>query len=109
MLPRVDITLKLYNTDLVFKAVADLYVSILEFLRHAGKWYRQGRLSHSWTAFAKPWELGFRDYVEDIRVHSQTIEKLAVSSSQVETRMIREELQAANLKIERLLDLVAGT
>lgn len=35
ILPRAEVTLMLFQTDLMQSAVTDLYISILEFLRHA--------------------------------------------------------------------------
>lgn len=111
-LPRVEITLKLYQTDVMLKAVTDLYISIIEFLRHAVKWYKQGKLGHTWTAIARPWELGFRDYVEDINTNSRRIEQLANTSSQaelrdthIETSRMREELRATKLQLDRLMQI----
>ena len=112
LLPRAEITLELYQTDAVLKAVTNLYISIIEFLRHAVKWYKQGKLRHTWTAITRPWELGFRDYVEDIDVGSRRLEQLASISSQaelrathLETSRIREELREARMQLDKLLQI----
>ncbi len=112
LLPRAEITLELYQTDAVFKAVTNLYISIIEFLRHAVKWYKQGKLRHTWTAITRPWELGFRDYVEDIDLGSRRLEQLASISSQaelrathLETSRIREELREARMQLDKLLQI----
>ena len=112
LLPRAEITLELYQTDAVFKAVTNLYISIIEFLRHAVKWYKQGKLRHTWTAITRPWELGFRDYVEDIDLGSRRLEQLASISSQaelrathLETSRMREELREARMQLDKLLQI----
>lgn len=96
----------------MLKAVTDLYVGIMEFLRHAVKWYKQGKLYHAWTSVAKPWELGFQNYVEDITTHSRRIEEIANTSSHAELRatrleacQIREEQRATLQKLEMLMEL----
>jgi len=112
LLPRAEITVKLYQTDDILKAVTSLYISIIEFLRHAVKWYKQGKLRHTWTAIARPWELGFRDYVEDIDLGSRRLEQLANMSSQaelrathLETSRIREELRETRMQLDKLLQI----
>lgn len=76
------------------------------------KWFRQGKLGHAWTAIARPWELGFKEYVEDINTNSRRIDQLASTSSQaelrsthVETTQIREELTATKLQVDKLIQL----
>jgi uncharacterized protein YukE len=111
-LPRTQITLQLYQADMMSKAVTDFYISIIDFLRHAVKWYKQGKLSHAWSSVAKPWELGFQDYIEDINTHSRKIEQIANMAAQAELRAtrleacgIREELGATTQKLEMLMQL----
>lgn len=112
LLPRAEITLELYQTDAVHKAVTSLYISIIEFLRHAVKWYKQGKLRHTWTAITRPWDLGFRDYVEDIDLGSRRLEQLASISSHaelrdthLETSRIREELRETRVQLDKLLQI----
>ncbi|KAH6846972.1 hypothetical protein B0I37DRAFT_405030 [Chaetomium sp. MPI-CAGE-AT-0009] len=100
LLPRAEITLKF------------LYINIVEFLRHAVKWYKQGKLRHTWTAIKRPWELGFRDYVEDINLSSRRLEQLASISSQaelrathLETSRIREELSETRRQLDKLFQI----
>lgn len=112
LLPRAEITLKLYQSDAVLNEVTNLYISIIDFLRHAVDWYKQGKLRHTWTAIARPWELGFRDYVEDIDLSSRRLEQLAHISSQaelraahLETSRIREELRETRMQLDKLLQI----
>ncbi|KAH6615867.1 hypothetical protein B0J18DRAFT_413199 [Chaetomium sp. MPI-SDFR-AT-0129] len=116
LLPRAEITLKLYQTDAVLNEVTNLYISIIDFLRHAVNWYKQGKFRHTWTAIARPWELGFRDYVEDIDLSSRRLERLAQVSSQaelrathLETSRMREELKETRMQLDKLLQITCQT
>jgi hypothetical protein len=113
ILDRAEITLRLYSSERLMGAVSELYVNILEFLKHAVKWYAKGRLGRAWTAIARPWELGFRDYVLEIKAVSKRIEGVAEVASQaelratrLETKQVREELALTKLQLERLLPMM---
>lgn len=111
VLPRTDLSLVLYPTDVMKEAVARLYAYIIDFTIHAVRWYKQGRLAHAWAAIARPWELNFKDHVENISEQARSIEKLAGSASRAELRdahikigETRQELQNAHAAIQRLSD-----
>jgi hypothetical protein len=112
ILPRAEISLKLYQTELMIKAMKDLYISILEFLKHAIEWYKQGKFGHTWIAISKPWELGFQEEIEEIEKISRRIDNLAGTSSQAELRAtrlevlrLREDLKGTNSQVEALIKL----
>lgn len=112
VLPRVELTLTLYKTDLMQRAVSELYVVIIKFLQHAVRWYRRGKLSHTWGAITRPWELGFRDHVDNIDEISRRIDQLASGASKaelrathLEARRIREELKEVRFQVNTLVQM----
>lgn len=54
LLPRIDLSAALYQTERVKEEVARLYACIVNFIIQAIRWYRQGKLLHIWTAISKP-------------------------------------------------------
>lgn len=112
VLPRVELTLALYKTDKVKRAVNDLYAVIVRFLWHAVKWYRKGKLSHTWTAIVRPWELSLKKHVDNIEEVSRRIDQLASSASKAELRathievhQVRTELENVRLQVDRLVQM----
>ena len=94
------------------QAASELYASIMKFLQHAFEWYGQGKIGHVWSAISRPWELGFRDLVEEITIHSKRVDHLAGVASQAEIRashleiyQIREELRETRLQVQQLLNI----
>jgi hypothetical protein len=112
LLPRTELTLILYPTDVMKEAVAFLYVRILRFIQHAVHWYKQGKCAHILTAVAKPWALSFKDYAEDIGEQARCVDRLSNSACKAEIRDVhleicetREELRKAQVHIYQLLQI----
>lgn len=112
VLPRTDLSIILYPTEIMKEAVARLYVHIIGFIVQAFRWYKQGKLAHAWAAVAKPWELTFKDQVDYISEQARRVEELAASASRAELRdahvkiwETRQELQTAREGIQTLSDL----
>ncbi|ETS82899.1 hypothetical protein PFICI_04775 [Pestalotiopsis fici W106-1] len=109
ILENVEIRLSLYTSERLIKSVSELYVNILEFLKHAVAWYAKSRFGRAWTAISRPWELGFRDYVQDIKSASNRIVELVMMSSQADIRALSlktdqmyQELASNRLQFERM-------
>lgn len=73
-------------------AAAKVYLHILAFMTRALKWYEKSRLSRVLSALTGPFQLKFRDTVEDILDASRSMDRLALSLSQVENRQMRLEI-----------------
>ena len=92
ILPRTDLVLILYPTNLMRDGVAHLYAQIIKFLQKAVTWYKKGKLAHAWGSIAKPWALNFHDNVEDIKALSQRVDELASTAEKAELRDVHREV-----------------
>jgi hypothetical protein len=113
ILPRMDLALMLYPTELMSNAIAHLYARIIKFMIQAVKWYKQGKLAHAFSAVSKPWALNFKDSVDDIAAQSRYIDELSGTASQAELRDThlellgtRAEVREIRIEIRSLADLV---
>lgn len=101
ILPRTDLSLVLYPTELMKETVAKLYAYLIKFVIHAVRWYKQGKLAHAWAAVAKPWDLSFKTHFEDISEQAQQIEALARSASRAELRDAHLEIRATHSELKK--------
>lgn len=126
ILPRTELVLILYPTNLMRDAVAHLYAQIIKFIQKAVTWYKKGALAHAWGSIAKPWALSFQENVEDIKVLSERVDELASTAEKAELRDVhrevlemRGEMQLAHgqivslrrmfgNKVEEILQIVTG-
>jgi hypothetical protein len=70
-------------------ALSRLYASIILFLQLCVKWYNRSSLGRLWSALKAPFELDYKDLVEQIRTSSAAVEDLASAGARVEIRDIR--------------------
>lgn len=112
ILPRTDLAMILYPTNLMKDAVAHLYARILKFIVQAIKWYKQGKFVHTFGAIVKPWALSFKDILDDIAAQSRYIDELSSTGSKAELRdthldiiKTRAEIREARIEIRGLADL----
>lgn len=102
LLPRTDLSMFLYPTELVKKAIAQLYAYIMKFIIHAVRWYKQGKLAHAWTAISKPWELDLSEHVENIGGQARQVEKLAQGAAQAELRDMHVKIWETQQEFQRM-------
>ena len=88
ILPRTDLSSNLYKTKRMQQSVAQLYAKIIEFIKDAVKWYKMGKIKHSFTAVIKPYALSFQKIVEEITEASRKVDKEATAASQAEIRAL---------------------
>jgi hypothetical protein len=50
------------------------------------KWYKMGKFKHSITSITKPYDLSFKDIVEEIAEASRNVDKEASAASRAEVR-----------------------
>lgn len=115
VLPRTELSLILYPTERMTVAVARLYSKIMEFMLHAIRWYRQGKVSHTWAAVTKPWSHSFKDHVDAIGNEARRVDdlsSLAMKAEMRETRIqileTREQLLFSQQQIRNLSEFVKG-
>jgi hypothetical protein len=95
-------------------AIAQLQARVLKFLLQAVKWYKQGKISHTFGAIAKPWALNFKENTESIAEQSRYIDELSSIASKAELRdthislvKARVDIQDVRMEIRCLADLVS--
>lgn len=99
LLPRIGLSAALYQTERVKEEVARLHACIMNFIIQAIRWYRQGKLSHIWTAISKPWDLDLVDHVENIGEQARRVENLVQSAGRAELRDMHVKLQDALIEL----------
>lgn len=107
VLPRTELHSVLYPTQRMQDAVSQLYAKIIEFIMMAVKWYKKGKLAHSFTAITKPFNLGFKPIIEDITERSRRIDELASAASKAELRDLHISIHGLNKTIVQLTEMVA--
>ena len=86
VLPRADLHLRLYTTNRMLFDVAQIYASILRFVRSATEWYSKNRVQRSLSAIIKPFEISFKDIVDDIGACSRRVDEHANAAMKAELR-----------------------
>jgi hypothetical protein len=91
-LPQADLYHFLYPTDAMKGLTITLYAQIITFIQRAVNWYSASKIKHALTAIVRPYQLHFKDLVDDITVQVDRIYRLAFSMSISELRETRLEL-----------------
>lgn len=107
VLPRTELHSVLYPTPRMQDAVSQLYAKIIEFALMAIKWYKKGKLSHSFTAIIKPFSLGFKPIVEEIAERSKHVDELASAAVKAEIRDLHVNIHRQNKTILQLTEMVS--
>jgi len=72
-----------------------LYAQIITFIQRAVNWYSESKIKHALAAIVRPYQLRFKDLVDDITVQVDRIYRLAFNMSISELRETRLELHEA--------------
>lgn len=108
VLPRANLSAELYQTDQMENTVAKMYAHILLFLKRAMKWYHAGQAGRALAGLFKPYELSFKDTVEQIVECAKAIDDIASISNKVEVRQIGEITRDHRLKLTGIEDKLQG-
>ncbi|CAM1509903.1 Fc.00g002380.m01.CDS01 [Cosmosporella sp. VM-42] len=98
-LPRTELSLILYPTARMKRAVAQLYAHIIKFLLRAKLWYEEHWLKHVWHSISRPVELRFTGLISDIESLSAAIDNLAMSGSHAEQREMHQKVDIGNMEL----------
>ncbi|KAI0160610.1 hypothetical protein GGR57DRAFT_388457 [Xylariaceae sp. FL1272] len=90
----------LYPSVKMSECCSDLYSHIMTFATRAIEWYEKGKVAHVVAAFTSPFQLKFRDIVDEIHETSRKIDRLTMSESQAEIRRIHDKLICAKKDLE---------
>ncbi|KAI1742632.1 hypothetical protein F4680DRAFT_411276 [Xylaria scruposa] len=96
----VQLQCLLYSTDEMVEYTGDLYSHIMSFAIRAVEWYQKGKLAHAFAAFANPFQLKFRDIVDDIFETNRKIDRWATTMSYVEIRRMNLQLAETGKALE---------
>ncbi|KAI0436595.1 hypothetical protein F4803DRAFT_572223 [Xylaria telfairii] len=104
----------LYPTDEIVEYTGHLYSHIISFATRAVEWYQKGKLAHTLAAFANPFQLKFRDIVDDIYETSRKIDRWVITMHQLEIRQMHQQqvqagkaLELAQLERRKMYQLIA--
>ena len=70
------------------EAISRLYAHIILFFQKSVKWYSMSSAGRAFSSIFKPFELDYKDTVEEIRLCSQTINEIAGAASRAELRVV---------------------
>lgn len=90
------------------EVAAKLYLHIIGFATRAIKWYEKRRIMKLVSALTSPFQLKFRDIVEDILDTSRSMDRIALSMSQVENRQMRLEITETRKLTEEIKSALEG-
>ena len=88
------------------RAVSQLYVHILRFSMQALRWYNKSRLKRAFSSLLCPYELEYKETVEQIHSLTSVIRHIATAESQSEVRDINLELGLIRNDQTRLIERV---
>lgn len=70
-------------------ALSKLYAYIIMFLRLCVRWYSRSPIGRLWDALKSPYELQYKDLIDQIKVSSDVVEQFANAGARAEIRDIR--------------------
>ncbi|KAK5467171.1 hypothetical protein LTS15_000142 [Exophiala xenobiotica] len=112
VLPHIKLGMDLYPTIYMKEAVSRVYAHVMLFLRKATKWYRMSPARRALSVLAKPYSIGYKDTVEQIRLCSESVHLVASAAARAELRDQTITLQEQMTKLQErdrdLQDMKAG-
>jgi hypothetical protein len=76
------------------EAISRLYAHIILFFQQALKWYSMSSAGRAISAIFKPFELDYKDTVEEIKLCSQTVNNIASAANRAELRDLHDIIKA---------------
>ncbi|KAH6869119.1 hypothetical protein B0T10DRAFT_418954, partial [Thelonectria olida] len=90
-LGHVQLNLLLHPNEAMREKASALYLHIIEFVTRATQCYQKRRATRALLVLSSPFQLKFRNIVDDFLDTSRFVDRLALSLSQVEVRQMRIE------------------
>jgi hypothetical protein len=100
VLPRIKLDGALYPTEHMKQAISRVYAHIILFLQKAVKWYTRSTAYRAISALLKPYDLTYKDTIEQIRACTDAVNEIANTAARAETRALSITIhdQAKQLK-----------
>jgi hypothetical protein len=102
VLPGIKLSARLYQTDQMKDAIANLYANIILFFQRAARWYNKSSAARALSSILKPFELEYQDTVEQIKLCSETINNIAHGASRAEIRDMHITVQLIHGNLQGL-------
>ncbi|KAI3320670.1 hypothetical protein HD806DRAFT_505830 [Xylariaceae sp. AK1471] len=90
----------LYPTIEILEHISELYSQIMTFAIRAVEWYQKGKIAHAVAAFTSPFQLKYRDIIDDIYETSRKIDRCAMTMNYAEIRQMHEQLAQSQKALE---------
>jgi hypothetical protein len=87
-------------------AVSQLYASILHFFLQALSWYKKSRIRRAFSSLVNPFDLEYKDTVEQIHSLTSVIRHIATAESHSEVRDMNLELGTIRKDQTKLIERV---
>ncbi|KAI3320473.1 hypothetical protein HD806DRAFT_506518 [Xylariaceae sp. AK1471] len=92
VLPRTQLLLELYHTPDMRNCVASLYAKVIRFVSKALKWYNKNKYQHAISAIVHPYNISFKDIIDDIAECSRRVDELANTVNKAEIRDMHDKV-----------------
>ncbi|OJD32560.1 nacht domain protein [Diplodia corticola] len=99
ILAQVKLTAELYQTERMGQAIAQLYVCIIKFFVKVIIWYKHGSGTRMVLSIFNPFDVSFKNTLEQLRDVTDTINNLANQANQAEVRDIHGIVREVNGKL----------
>lgn len=107
VLPRTELHSILYPTARMQEAVSLLYAKIMEFVVKAIKWCKKGKARHAIAAIAHPFELKFKNIIDEITRRSRGVDGLANAAVKAEIRDLHFTVHQMHKSMAHLTEMMA--
>ncbi|KAH8590413.1 hypothetical protein B0O99DRAFT_691622 [Bisporella sp. PMI_857] len=87
---QTKLSAELYGMEQMKEAISRLYAHIILFFQQAVKWYSMSSAGRAISSIFKPFELDYKDTVEEIKLCSQTVNNIASAASRAELRDLHD-------------------
>lgn len=101
---RAELYSKIYSPDVVLPILARLYGHVLLFLQKAVKWYTGGPLRRMFKSVSDPYEIGYKNTVDEIKLCTASLDSVADSAAKVELRRVTISLQDLDSRLSHFQD-----
>ncbi|KAG9764582.1 hypothetical protein KCU73_g901, partial [Aureobasidium melanogenum] len=98
----------IYGTVTIEATTSQLYLQIMRFLSKAVEWYAKNPIRRMLSAVASPWELKYKDCLEQIRSCVSRVNNHAVRASWAEIRVVHDGLSEQGTKLDGVEVVVSG-
>jgi len=92
-LRQTRLSASLFQTDTMKDAIGRLYAHILLFFQSALKWYRAHPFQRAVRSIIKPYDLEYKETVEQIELCAQNVNEIASAANRAEIRDMHLTIQ----------------